>query len=324
MSFRAGLPCGAWLVLALPAAAHVVSISTGEARVDGKRLTYELRMPVYEISHVQNPDRALLDHIRFTSSGKPGRMTEQNCAQESANYVCTATYEFPASVETLEIQCTYPSVTVPNHVHMLRASKGDKTDQAVFDASFTDAELRFRPPEPWEIAVRETAAGLWRAVAGIAPLLFLASLVLAGRNRRELAALTAMFLAGEITACTLTPRMPWQLSARFIEAAAALTIAYLAVEILLLPRAGQRWLVVGVLGLFHGLYFAQFLATSGYRLSTFFSGVAAAELLAIGSFALVAHALWHVAKGSRQIIERVLATVLLAIGLVWFMVRLKN
>ena len=63
------------------------------------------------------------------------------------------------------------------------------------------------------------------------------------------------------------------LSPRFIEAAAALTIAYLAFEIILLPQSSMRWLVVGVLGLFHGAYFAAFLSESGYHVATFLTGV---------------------------------------------------
>ena len=54
--------------------AHMVSMSTGELRVDGNHARYELRMPTYEAAHVQNPDRSLLEHIRFTSGGASGRV----------------------------------------------------------------------------------------------------------------------------------------------------------------------------------------------------------------------------------------------------------
>ncbi len=77
-------------------------------------------------------------------------------------------------------------------------------------------------------------------------------------------ALTASFLATEALACAIAPRISLSLSPRFIEAAAALTIAYLAFEIILLPDSHHRWLVTGILGLFHGAYFSIFLTESGY------------------------------------------------------------
>jgi hypothetical protein len=206
-------------------------------------------------------------------------------------------------------------------VHLLRAYRGDKTDQAVFDLSYTQAEIRFRPPTAFETAVREISAGFKRAAGGLAPLLFLAALVLAARSRRELVALAASFLAAEALACTITPRISLSLSPRFIEAAAALTIAYLAFEIILLPQSSLRWLVVAVLGLFHGAYFAAFLAESGYHILAFFSGVAICELLLITLFALILGRLVRVTFLRHAV--PVAASLLLAIGVAWFFLRLR-
>ena len=50
-----------------PVYAHVVSMSTGELRVDGPTATYELRMPMYEVAHVT---RALL-----AGHAAPGELT---------------------------------------------------------------------------------------------------------------------------------------------------------------------------------------------------------------------------------------------------------
>ena len=149
----------------------MVSMSTGDLKVDGDRAHYELRMPMYEVAHVREPEHTLLDHIRFESGGAWGKPSGQACRQEQDTYVCTVDYQFPAPVETLQAECTLASVTVPNHVHLLRAYRGDKTDQAVFDLSYTQAEIRFRPPTAFETAVREISAGFKRAAGGLAPLL---------------------------------------------------------------------------------------------------------------------------------------------------------
>jgi hypothetical protein len=160
-----------------------------------------------------------------------------------------------------------------------------------------------------------------RAAGGLAPLLFLVALVLAARNWRELAALTGAFLIAETIACLLAPRVTFPLSPRFIEAAAALTIAYLAFEIVLLPQSSFRWLVVGVLGLFHGTYFSIFLAQSGYNAATFLAGVALAEMFLIGVLAWIVTRLARFAWMRRVV--PVAASLLLTVGVVWFFLRLR-
>ncbi len=310
-----------FFVAALPAAAHMVSMSTGDLKVEGSRAHYELRIPMYEVAHVHEPEHTLLDHVRFRDAEAFAKAENPSCHQDQDTYVCTEDLEFHSPVEAVTVECTLASVTVPNHIHLLRAYRGDKSDEAVFDLSYTSAELRFRPPSAFETAIRELSAGFMRAAGGLAPLLFLASLALAARSRRELIALTAAFLAAEVLACAVAPHVSVPLSPRFIEAAAALTIAYLAFEIILLPKSGLRWLVVAVLGLFHGAYFSVFLAESGFSAGTFLAGVAIAEVSLIGLFAFVIGRLarW---TWTRRVVP-VAASLLLAVGVVWFFIRLR-
>lgn len=303
-----------WMLAAvLPAAAHVVSMSTGDINIEGTRAHFVLHMPLYEVSHVKDPEHALLDHIRFSGA----RMLRSECAPAGDSYVCTADYEFPAPVEQLEVECTLPSITVPNHVHLLRAQLGSKQDQGIFDLTFTHTTLRFRPPTPAEIAVTQSGAGFIRALGGIAQVLFLAALAFAARTRKEVLALAGMFLAGQAVSLFLVPHTAWQPAPRFVEAAAALTVAYLAVEVLLLPQAGARWLVAGVLGVFHGLYFLLFVQTTGYRPELVLAGAALAELGALAIFALLL-------LRAGLLIHRIGEAALLLCGLFWFALRLKG
>ncbi len=312
------------VLLACPALAHVMSMSSGDLNIHGTLAHYELRMPLYEIPHVANAEASLFGHIGFSSGGQAGRRLTSECHEEAGqgSYVCTAEYQFAAPVETLEVECTFPAVTVPNHVHLLRVENGGKRDQAVFDISFPRATLRFRPPTALETAITQVGAGAVRALGGAAQILFLVSLVLAARSRRELLLLTGMFLGGQIAAAAIVPRTAWQPPARFVEAAAGLTIAYLAVEILVLPKAGMRWLIVAVLGGFHGLYFALFLRTTGYSTLYVLSGAAAAEV----GVAAIAGAVFGYA-GRRLAAWKpvtVCAAILLATGMAWFFARLRG
>jgi HupE / UreJ protein len=312
------------IAVALPAMAHVVSMSTGEARVEGARLTYELRIPLYEVAHVRSPGTALLDAMRFRSDGSGPRTLQRSCREDSGTFVCNASYEFPKPVDVLEVECSLPSITVPNHVHLLRAYRGDQSDQAAFDASFTTSELRFRPPTAFEQAVRDFGAGFWRAASGPAQFLFLVALILAARGGREMFSLAGMFAAGEVIAWIAASAFSLWISPRFLEAAAALTIAYVAVEVLALPNAGSRWAVAGVLGIIHGLYFSMILAAGNWNRVRFLIGVLAGEAIAGALLWAFAALLRRAAPLPRFRWQSAFASLLLAIGFGWFVLRLRS
>ncbi len=309
---------------ALPLFGHVMSMSTGEVTVQGNRAHYELRMPVYEIADLKNPEPVLFEHIHFSTAGQSARLTQRTCHADMAqgSYICAADYEFPIPVDRLDVACTFYQVTVPNHVHLLRAQKDGKSDQAIFDFSFSKAQIRFDPPTAVETFLTQTGAGFVRALGGMVPILFLATLALAARSRRELAALVGMFLLGQIAAAVIVPKTNWDPAPRFVEAATALTIAYMAVEILALPTAGKRWLIAGALGVFHGLYFALFLRTTDFHPTYVLTGAAIAELLLIGIFAFVFSRVARVTASLRPL--QVSAGLLLGIGMFWFFLRLKS
>ena len=313
-----------WLIfLAGPAAAHVMSMSSGDLAVDGSRAHYELRMPLYELSHMKDPSHSIFQHIQFSGAGSARLLTSACQADPSIDaYLCNADYEFPAAPERIDVTCTFTSITVPNHVHLLRATMAGKNDQAVFDLSFPRATLRFRPPTRTEIIVTQAGGGFVRAWGGLVQILFLAALVLAGRTGRELLALSAMFLAGQVASALILPYTGWQPAPRFVEAAAALTVAYLAVEILLLPEAGLRWLIAAVLGVFHGLYFHLFLQSTGYAPGWVLAGAAVAEILATSVLWFAFSRVRRLAQAFRPI--QVSASALFAFGMIWFLLRLRS
>jgi hypothetical protein len=296
-------------------------MSNGEVTLHGDHLDFVLNMPMYEVAHTPHPETTLLDHIRFSNHGEAARVIRQSCHEEAASgvYVCAAEYTFSHAVDGLDVECTLYQATVPNHVHLLRAENAGKHDQAVFDYSFTQAALRFHPPTPFEMAVQQGFEGMLRAVAGPVQLLFLAALVLAGRGRRELLLLTVMFLAGEVVTALAAGALHWRPPVRFVEAAMALSIAYLAVEILLLPEAGLRWLIAGILGGFQGLSLYLVLSGSGFYPSYVLGGAAISQLTVIGTLAFCVWMLerrWELTR-----LVRSSAALLLVFGMTWFLWR---
>ena len=76
-----------------------------------------------------------------------------------------------------------------------------------------------------------------------------------------------------------------------------------------------------MLGLFHGAYFSIFLAESQFHVVTFFGGVAAGELLLIAVFTFILGRLARLHWMRRAV--PVAASLLFAVGVVWFLVRLR-
>src|SRR4051794_87660 len=103
--------------------AHAISMSHGDATVRGDHLDFILNIPLYEAAHTPQPDRTLLDHLRFSSRGEAGRLIQKSCHEDAAQatLICAAEYVFSRPIDRLDIDCTLYQVTVPNHVHLLRA-----------------------------------------------------------------------------------------------------------------------------------------------------------------------------------------------------------
>jgi hypothetical protein len=294
------------LVLPLVLNAHVVSMSTGELRVDGPTAVYELRMPLYEVANIQNPETALLDHIRFGD----GHRTKSSCHPDAGMLVCTADYEFPTLVpDKLDMDCTFFQVTVPNHIHLLTAEQGKNQDQIVFDQTISKGEVRFRPPSPAEITLRDLISGSWRLVTSVASLLFLAGIAVAARSFRDASGMLAVLLAAEWLSPTFAAKIPTTFSARFLESAVALALAYLMVEILFLPDGAGRWAAVIAAGAFEGVSFAGF--PKNY--------LAGANLVQVVGVAALTFAALRLSRWRRPAVA-----VLMAAALVWFGTRLLH
>ncbi len=302
-------------------------MSTGYATVRGRSVEYIFRMPDYEMAHVREPG-SLFDHLRFTSDGEDGVRTGQECHPDPANhvYLCAADYRFTRTVEKLDIECTLYQVTVPNHVHMLHAQKGDKYDQAILDSSFPSATLAFRPPTPAEIAVSQGGAGFGQVFASSMQLLLLLAVALASRTARDLITNAAAFAAGEIASVAAVLHYAWQPQPRFVESAAALALAYLSLEMLIFPASRGRWLLAGLLGIFSGVYFNLFISESGYSALWVLSGAALASLLVLAAIrlALVLAKRIPVREAWRFQVWRAASLVLLCTGAIWFALRLRN
>ena len=299
-------------------------MSTGWATIYGNRVDYILRMPAYELPPGKDPTGPLFSHIRFSSGFETGRLTGSECHDDPATvtYVCGASYQFRNPVERLSVDCSFYEITVPNHIHMLHADRNGKTDQAILDSTFSTATLAFRPPTDAELIAQQSGAGAFRVWTSWALLLLLLAIALAARSTGELLMLAAAFSSGLWAGTAALLQTMWQPSPRFTEAAIALALAYLALEILAFPASRGRWMLALVFGAFAGMYFAKFVADSGYRFGYVLSGATVAALLTLGAAGLAG---WIVSRnGFRNVLSKIVASGLLLTGSVWFIVRLRG
>ena len=308
----ASIPC------AIPGSAHVLSVSQGKLRLAGQAVQYELRMPLTEIPEGDNPQATLLAAFAVFADGQAGTLAEQACREEAGQglYICEAEYRFAAPPAKVSVRCDFPAVTVPHHMHILLSGEGDSARQTVFDITSRESDIRFIPPTPGEIVATNLGAGARKAITSPELLLFLVALALAARARREFFVCAGAFLCFQAAVAAAAGILGWIPPTRFLEAAAALTVAYLASEILFLPDAKYRWVVCGSMGCFHGLFLAAFLAATGMKAPYFLSGAISTEALIVTAAGAI-----RLRVVTRRA-EQLTAILLLVVGLAWFGLRL--
>jgi hypothetical protein len=191
---------------------------------------------------------------------------------------------------------------------LLTAEQGKNQDQIVFDQTMPKGEVRFRPPSPAEIILRDLTNGLYRQVTSLASLLFLLGIGLAARSVKQAGGMVAVLIAVEWISPALAVKIPTTFSPQFLESAVTLAVAYLAVEILFLPDGGGRWVAVAAAGVFEGVMFAGFP-------KNYLVGANLIQVAGMAVFTLAALRL-------RQPWRRPAAALLLVAALVWFAIRL--
>lgn len=304
---------------------HAISISTGDVTVRGRQVEYILRMPQYELKP-GTPAMLLFTQLQLRSNGEMAKLVDAECHLDSAKnqYLCAANYAFSKLPGDLQVECSLQQVTVPNHVHMLKAERDGKYDQAILDSSFPVGILTFRPPTQFGIAVTQLTEAAIRMATSAAQVLLLLALAFSIRGHKERIVAAAAFFAGECAVAAVLGQGSWQPSPRFAEAAASLGLAYLAVELFAWPDSGGRWLLGLAFGCFSGLYFSLLLRESGFRASYVLSGsvLTGAFLVAIAGAVRtwLNHAKWM--DRFRPKAAKIATWCLLLTGAVWFVARL--
>lgn len=173
------------------------------------------------------------------------------------------------------------------------------------------------------------ALGVEHILTGYDHLVFLFGLVLVRSRLRSLLAVVTAFTVAHSLTLGLAALDVWSPSARFIEPAIALSIAYVGAENLLVKDGSRRWRITFPFGLVHGFGFAGALrevqlprARLPLALVGFNVGVELAQLVAL--CVLVPFVLLVTRRHTVPRVTQVLSVGVAVAGLAWFVARLAS
>jgi len=253
----------ALILIASAAYGHSISVSTSNATLEGQTLKVQLRMPRYEADHASQS--ALAAAIQF----KNARLGASSCNPVDAELLCDFTYQFSAVPgEQIDANITLARVTVPNHVHIMRLTRGPVTRQAVFDRTFENEHIDLHEVGKAELWWRAARMGFSQLL--YQPILLLLLLIIA-RPVPYLAGATASFFVVLADRFYAVPG--------FFELATAISLSYLAIEHLWFPDASAKWAVAAAIGALEGAALAVVARPSGPGAVAFGAGNLTASFL---------------------------------------------
>lgn len=236
-------------------------------------------------------------------------------------------YEAQRPIGDLTIQVRALQNLYSDHRTLAEIDWGGRIEQFVFQHGSSYAATR-GGARPWSTARQFTLLGVEHIFTGYDHILFLFGLLLAGRGFKNLVAIVTSFtLAHSITLALATFGMV-QPARRAIEAAIALSVAYVGAENLLVKDVRHRWRITFAFGLVHGFGFASVLREmelprSGLALSlfTFNLGVEIGQVVIVGLFWPLLLALDRTRH--RTFVMRLASSVIVAFGLFWLLERVS-
>jgi hydrogenase/urease accessory protein HupE len=235
-------------------------------------------------------------------------------------------YPAPQAVDTLDIRVRLLTDLYPDHRNLAELVRGGRVEQYVFQhGNRWHAETGVAGW--WQTAREFTRLGIEHIFTGFDHLLFVLGLLLVGRGLRDLIAIVTSFTVAHSLTLALATLGIVHPTGWMVEAAIALSIAYVGLENLVGRDFRRRWLIAFAFGLVHGFGFAAMLVEMRpaddsllLALLTFNLGVE------FGQVAVVALA-WPLLQKLRRSqyrlpVVRLASTAILCCGLFWFVERL--
>jgi hypothetical protein len=330
------------LLGASPARAHQQGVSYSDVAVENGHVRYDLTLSTHDLPDLDTDhDGAISDaeviaqypalRKRFEralvvqAGATPCPLTLQDFGQDPSGGV-TFRLRGPCSDDApLRVAFQLLAVTAAPGYDLAKIRFRGTLTEHVFTREDTTVEI-FTGAGLGETARRFFLLGVEHIATGYDHILFLLALLLIGGGLRALVGIvTAFTVAHSITLALATLDLV-VLPSRLVESAIALSIAWVALENVLLDRSHGRWRITFVFGLVHGFGFASILRamhlpTEGMAVSlvTFNLGVEAGQIVVV----LLAYPLITAIQRAprRRVIVATASSVILTVALYWFVER---
>jgi hydrogenase/urease accessory protein HupE len=337
------------VLLAPPAFSHEVGLSDGSYSWSGAELSAEFQLSIRDLLFAfpqldsDNDGDLSADEIKAAAAiWNPSTAGLFQFIQEER--VCATQVTGLERVDddgvkwTVHAQCPLsapaPTLTLKllerlprGHRHVAQWNAGSVTLNRVLHARDAMWQPQGGDLDPAPAARAYLVLGVEHILIGADHLLFVFALILVGGRLRQLALVITAFTLGHsltLVATTLgwvAPDMRW------VEAAIALSVAWVGLENFWIKDASRRWMITLPFGLIHGFGFASVLSDIGLpkadavlALALFNVGVEVGQLmvlaLALPLVMLARRSAWFRTVGFRAVSMGVIA-----VGLMWFLER---
>ncbi|HVY38200.1 MAG TPA: HupE/UreJ family protein [Polyangia bacterium] len=261
--------------------AHAVGVSSGEYRLSGNVVEGDLGMADRELARLVPAvdtdgdgsvsagelaageavvSRAIAAGLIVTADDRPcpGGLTRAWVSEGDGGAVFQVRYTCPAAPGRLTLALPMLDGMAPGHRHLARLFSGGQAHVQVLDHAHA----------VWTVGGASSAArlawsmlkmGVEHILTGADHLVFLLGLLLVGGGWRPLLGVVTAFTVAHSITLALAALSIFTPSARLVEPAIALSIAYVGIENLFAPDPRHRWRITFAFGLIHGFGFAAAL-----------------------------------------------------------------
>ncbi len=322
-----------------PAFGHQQGISYTDVEIANGRVRFDLMLSVHDLAADVDGDGTTTDAEIRSRYPRLRRRFENALVVEAGGTPCPLTLEAsglePNEMARFRLTGPCPDLTPVRVVVRLPVlSAVDGQNLAKIRAAGVLVEHVFTPTDQ-EVELgaasgglaptfrRFFALGVEHIATGYDHILFLFALLLVGGGLRGLLAVVTAFTVAHSVTLSLAVLGVVRLPSRLVESAIALSIAWVALENLLLDRSEGRWRITFAFGLMHGFGFASVLREMHLpreglvaSLLAFNLGVEAGQLVVV----LLTYPLIAVIERSahRRAVVAVASAGILVIALWWF------
>lgn len=250
---------------------HGTLVSYSLVTVDGKKVNLNLRIPASELRWKYTlPDdateirRRLADAFVVKLDGQSWfpAPTDASVSIDPSNteLIFDARGTLNQPISEIELICLLPEITDPQHTNLAMVQHGERVAQAVLTLEKPRFKLELGGARSvFSQFSQFTRLGVEHIFTGYDHMLFLLALLIVSTTLLGLVKIVSSFTVAHSLTLALATFGVISLPSRFIEAAIALSICYVAAENLIVKEVRKRWVLTSFFGLIHGFGFSNVL-----------------------------------------------------------------